>query len=114
MGTIRYKTCEGRQRIHCALYKFPVPLAVKGRPEKIYLDHGSTSAGAAWWFRKVMYEEKLNQFTIRQDSAKQVTVVVDLGNASLAKFHIAERSHLFTKSTKTYVENLPSKAVHLL
>ena len=61
-----------------------------------------------------MCEEKLNQFTINQDGAKQVTVVVDLGNASLAKFHIAERSHLFTKSTTAYVENLPSKVVHLL
>ena len=61
-----------------------------------------------------MYEEKLNQFTIRQDSTTHVTVVVNLGNASLPKFHIAGRSHLFTKSTTAYAKNLPSKVIHLL
>ena len=34
---------------------------MKGRPEKVYVDHGSISAGVAWCFRKAMCEGKLNQ-----------------------------------------------------
>ena len=60
-----------------------------------------------------MCEETLNQFTIKQDGAKQVTVIVDLENALFARFHIAERSHLFTESTAAYAENFCPK-VHLL
>ena len=51
-----------------------------------------------------MCEEMLNQFTMKQESTRQVTVVVDLENASFAKFHIAERSHLSTESTTAYVK----------
>ena len=72
-----------------------------------------TSTGAAWWFRRVTWEEKLNQFIIKQDGTKQVTVVVDLENPSFAKFYIAESSHLFTESTTTYVGYFSPK-VHLL
>ena len=32
-----------------------------GRPEKVYVDHGLISAGAAWCFQKAVCEEKLNQ-----------------------------------------------------
>ena len=60
-----------------------------------------------------MCDEKLNQFTIKQDGAKQVAVVVDLENSLFAKFDIAERSHFFTESRTAYVENFSSK-VHLL
>ena len=77
---------ESRRRsIHCVLCQFPVPLAMRGRPEGMYLDHGSTSTGAARWSRKVKCEEKLNQFMIKQDGTKQVSVIVDLENASFAK-----------------------------
>ena len=92
--------------IHCAVYQFPVPLAMKGRPGKMYLYHGSTSTGATWWFRNVVCEEKCNQFTIKQNGAKQVTVIVDLKNASFAKLHIAKRSHLSTESMTVSVDNL--------
>ena len=34
---------------------------MKGRQEKVYVDHGSISAGAAWCFMKAVCEEKLNQ-----------------------------------------------------
>ena len=60
-----------------------------------------------------MCEEKLNQFTKKQDGAKQVTVIVDLENALFAGFHIAERCHVFKESTAAYVENFCPK-VHLL
>ena len=60
-----------------------------------------------------MCEETLHKFTIKQDGAKQFTVVFDLGNALFAKFDIVESSHLFTESTTTYVENFSPK-VHLL
>ena len=77
---------ESRRRsIHCVLYQFLVPLAMKGGPEGMYLDHGSTSTGDARWFRNVMCEEKLNQFMIKQDGTRQVSVIVDLENASFAK-----------------------------
>ena len=51
----------------------------------MYLDHGSTSTGGARWFRNAMCEEKLNQFMIKQDGTRQVSVIVDLENASFAK-----------------------------
>ena len=78
------------------LCSIPVPRSV----ELMYLHHGSTSTGAALWFKKVMCEEKLNQFTIKKGGAKQVTVVVDLENASFAQFHIAKRSHLLLLSRR--------------
>ena len=51
----------------------------------MYLDHGSTSTGDARWFRNVMCGEKLNQFMIKQDGTRKVSVIVDLENASFAK-----------------------------
>ena len=51
----------------------------------MYLDHGSTSTGDVRWFRNVMCGEKLNQFMIKQDGTRQVSVIVDLESASFAK-----------------------------
>ena len=34
---------------------------MKGRPEKVYVDHGSISDEASWCFRKAVCEERLSQ-----------------------------------------------------
>ena len=44
------------------LKSFKAFIARRGRPKKIYSDNGSTFIGAAGWLRKVMHDERFNDF----------------------------------------------------
>ena len=78
---------------------------MKGRPEKMFLDHG-----AAWWFRKVMCEEKLNLFP----GAKQVPALLTL-TMIRSRSSILQNVVIFcTESTTACVENFVFKSCTLV
>jgi hypothetical protein len=42
-------------------------IARRGRPRKVYSDNGSTFIGAAGWLRKVIHDEKFNNFLAQSE-----------------------------------------------
>lgn len=68
-------------------------IAKKGRPQKIYLDHGSIFEGATWWLRKAMCDEKLPPRS--PTSSQGCSLAISMGK-------VCVQPHTFTCTKQTF------------